>query len=372
MKTVKFYNSGNTVRVFDYDDEQVTSDITSAVYTVEQDLMGFYLRFVSNRFEVPSKIYGSAPSRVSKVMRSYDDRNKSTGILLTGDKGSGKTMLSSLISNQMLERGFPVILVERPFVGTQFIEFLNNIGECVLFFDEFGKIFSTTRGKSSDGLEFGNGRDTNPANNPQDGLLSVFDGAHSIKRLILLTENSASDINSYMLNRPGRMYYHFKYKKLEEDLVKEYCQANNVPSSVIESIILRIASSVEFSFDSLKAVVEEYNRFKEDIQEVFSNLNIEESRANPTKIKVLKLVDTKSEKELEPISCFNFVGGIRVDFKDYDEDEEYTDDIYFSTKDIVEKKGNKTVYVNPQISKMAIIEEEKEQTYSDYMKFLAY
>lgn len=363
MKTVKFVNNGTNVNIMDYDDEQVTDKLKPAIYTVCQTMFGFHLSYVSDRFEVPDKIYGSTPKRVDKIMATYDDRKRSTGVLMSGDKGAGKTMLSSLLCNKMLDRGLPVILVERPFQGTGFIDFLNNIGECALFFDEFAKVFSREQ-VSEEG-----------ENDTQNGLLSVFDGAHTIKRLILLTENETYNINQYMLNRPGRIYYHFKYSKLEEDMVREYCEANKIPEDIIQAILLRIDSSTEFSFDALKAVVEEYTRFGEDITEIFNNLNIEEPRTYAPKMKVIKVVNTKTNERVETTQDeveSPSKGSVYLNYKDgkYGDGSDRYNTVYINVKDLVERNDNRQVYNLQEENLLVVLEKQKEISFPSYGKYL--
>lgn len=366
MKTVKFYKNGTTVRVFDYDNNQVVDKLEPKVYTICQDLSGFYLSIVSDSFDVPSKVYGNTPKRAKKILATYDDRTRSTGVLMSGDKGSGKTMLSSLLCNEMIGRGLPVILVERPYAGAGFIEFINNIGECALFFDEFAKVFAKIDEDSDN-------------NETQNSLLSVFDGAHTIKRLILLTENETYNINQYMLNRPGRIYYHFKYSKLEEAMVREYCKANKIPENIIQSILLRIDSSREFSFDALKAVVEEYNRFGEDISEIFSELNIEEPRSYNDKMKVVSVIDAETNKRLESkteeVYSPSSDGQQRIDYytgeKDTDNGHKFTERLHFDIKDLVERNETQQIYsVKRNGLDIVVILEKQEQKVYAYGKYL--
>lgn len=366
MKTIKFCKNGNTVRIMDYDDEQVMNNLKPAVYTVGVDLGGFFLNYVSDVFEVPDKVYGSTAGRVSKILKTYDSRNRSTGVLLTGDKGSGKTMLSSLLCNEMLERKLPVILIEKPFNGTGFIDFIGNIGECALFFDEFGKVFNKDSKDEQEGES-------------QNELLSVFDGAHTIKRLIILTENEVYKINSYMLNRPGRIFYHFKYEKLEEELVREYCQANDVSEEIIKAILLRIDSSMEFSFDALKAVVEEYKRFGEDIQEIFKNLNIEEGRSFDKRMKIIKILNTETKEEYEPIedeidAPNDYGTSFYYKTKTKNNKGEYTTDyLELNIKDLVERTPTRQVYNVENKNRLVILDKISEPIYSaNYAHYLAY
>lgn len=352
MKSIKFVREGNDVRVIDINDEFVSEKLKPAVYSLKfNEFTGYYLTYLYDKFDVPSKIYGSTGIKVSKILKTYSSRNKSTGVLMTGDKGSGKTMASMLLSNSMISNNVPVIMIERAFGGSAFNNMINNIGECVLFFDEFGKIF-----KGNDDID------------PQESLLSVFDGANSCKRLILLTENSERDINSYMLNRPGRVFYHFRYKKLDIDLVKEYCLDKNVPEDVIDSILLRMESSYEFSFDVLQAIVEDYLRFNDSIETIFNDLNIEQPITHhSSKMKVLKVIDQLSNKEYQPVN--NEIDSVFSDNRNaavfievssnHQEDHRDDDDcelmpaksiknnqlrLYFGLKDLVKRTSNMYIF----------------------------
>lgn len=355
MKSVKFYKDNETVRVISLDTETLTEHLEPAVYTLNKDMFGgYFLTHKSKKFQVPEKVYGSVKERADKVIKTYESRAKSTGVLLTGDKGSGKTMLSSIMANKMIDKGLPVILVEEPHNGAGFNEIVNNIGESVLFFDEFGKIFSNKSRENND---------------PQDKLLSIFDGTSSQKRLVILTENSERLINEYMKNRPGRMFYHFKYKKIEEQVIREYCADFNVKEEVIEDIILRAERSFEFSFDVLKAIVEEYLRFGGDVEEICSDLNIEQPDTSMKQVKVVSIYDAKEEKELTPDPSCRVINepGRRMEWvywlvdgkKDQDGDQ-LTDDVGITIKDIVKKVGTKTVYKQGNI---IIVTEESKPSY---------
>lgn len=258
MKTVKYIVDGTVVKPITFDDTTVIDRVPTAVYSLRySQFQGFYLEHHSDKFTVPSEMYGSVSSKADKVVAAYDDRKGSTGVLMSGDKGAGKTMTSALICNKMLERGTPVVLIETCFFGAEFNKLVNQLGECVLFFDEFGKTFKEKEDEAS-----------------QEHLLSLFDGVGSNKRLILLTENDTYRINEFMLNRPGRVFYHFRFGKVDVDTIKSYCTAKSVGTEVSDKIVTIRNSSYKFSFDMLKAVVEEYNRFGGDLDELTRDLNI--------------------------------------------------------------------------------------------------
>lgn len=276
MKNTKFIYSNTDVYIQTFDESCVSDRLKPAVYQMKYNkFVGYYLTLVSERFTVPEVIYGSMLARVNKVATTYEQRPSSTGVLLSGDKGSGKTLMASLICNRLIESGVPVILINEPFAGTDFIEFVNDIGEAVLFFDEFGKTYSD---KNIEQESPQRSRSESSSNTSlQNDLLSLFDGSHSSKRLILMTENDTRSINSFMINRPGRIYYHFKYHKLDEDMVVEYCESQGVPENIIKQIkSVRVRSAV-FSFDILVAIVAEWKRFgdnESNVEELIADLNV--------------------------------------------------------------------------------------------------
>ncbi|ASV44399.1 hypothetical protein PBI_SCTP2_384 [Salicola phage SCTP-2] len=258
LKT-SFSDLDTIVKVIQYDEDSVTDYLKPAVYSVDYNLLdGFFLNKHSSHFEQPDKVYGKIHRRVGKIIHSYSNSESSFGVLLSGSKGSGKTMTSCITANRCIhELGLPIILVQNEFNAFELSSFIQKLGEVVVFFDEFGKNF-----KNEDGN--------------QNGLLTLFDGTGSDKRLVILTENNVWDINNFMLERPGRIHYHFRHDKLDEEMVREYCSDYDIPENKIEQICLLRESSMDFSFDTLQAVVTEYLKYPDDIFSLVEDLNIEQ------------------------------------------------------------------------------------------------
>lgn len=256
--TTKYADMGTVIQVISYDENMVHEKLKPAVYSVGFNKMtGFFLNKKGDRLPTPDRLYGSVKSKVNKIMKSYQSSEGSFGVLLSGDKGSGKTMTSSLTANECIDKlNLPVILVEDSFEGSGFVDFITKLGECVIFIDEFGKKFNDREGE-------------------QTSLLGLFDGTSSGKRMVVLTENNTQSINPYIMNRPGRVHYHFRHEKIEEDIIREYCESFDIDPIMIDDIVLRRDSSYEFSFDVLQAIVVEYTRFGGSISEICDDLNIE-------------------------------------------------------------------------------------------------
>ncbi|GEK52319.1 AAA family ATPase [Vreelandella venusta] len=328
---VKFADSGTRVEVLMFDDEAITSTLKPAVYSVGfHPMAGFFLKKTAPLLPVPSAVYGSTTSRVDKILAGYQGSDRSFGVLLSGDKGSGKTMTASLVANRAItELNLPVILVDDSFDPSGLSDFIQKLGECVIFFDEFGKRFDTREDE-------------------QDGLLGLFDGTGSARRLILLTENNTRKINEFMINRPGRIHYHFRHEKLEEAVVREYCLERGIPEGVIEQICLMRDSCYEFSFDVLQAVVKEYLMYPGDISELAADLNIERPLSRDgMDIQIHEVVNLNGGSKYEVAECsgsFPSRGNsayIEVNVPE----RKHTLDFHIGVKNLVKREGDLYLFV---------------------------
>ena len=103
--------------------------------------MGFYLEEVAD-FSLSGKIYGSTPKQAARIMTTFQSREASTGVLLTGEKGSGKTMLAKYLSIEGRKQGIPTIVVNQAFHGDGFNALMQQIEqESIVVFDEFEKVY---------------------------------------------------------------------------------------------------------------------------------------------------------------------------------------------------------------------------------------
>lgn len=203
---------------------------------------------------------------------------------MTGDKGTGKTLTISLLANRVItELNMPVIMIREAYSGEQFDQFIQSIGECCLMFDEFGKMYGSTRHEDKP---------------HQEKLLSLFDGADKTKRLIILTENDELYISEFMLNRPSRVYYHFRYRKLDEDSIVGYCGDHGVSTAVIRDIVDLSRRSKIFSFDVLQTIVEEHVRYGSSIEDTIEELNIDIRQQSLDQIRIVKVVDKQDGSQI--------------------------------------------------------------------------
>jgi len=310
----KFIKSGNSYKVFNDENLNVKSELPGETFVVKFDEItnSFFLEGITP-FTECTKLYGKTVKHTSRILATFFDREDSTGVLLTGEKGSGKTLLAKNISTTAASHNIPTILVNEKFAGTVFNEFIQSIDQrAIVIFDEFEKIYDSDR---------------------QESMLTLMDGVFPSKKLFIFTCNGRWRLNDNMINRPGRLFYKLSFNGLETDAVIEYCQDNLINKDHIDRLVKFTLPIKNFNFDMLKALVEEMNRFDESPHEAIDMLNIDPGVDNADRYDITvkdihnKLV-TKTTSQINPLSVF----GVRLDQDDEDDDSCEYDDGYVMEK----------------------------------------
>lgn len=210
--------------------------------------------------KVAEKIYGSHKDKCNMILESYNAMNRSMGVILSGQKGSGKSLMLKMIARNSK---LPVIIVRSYFPSLSSI--LDKITqECVIVFDEFEKNFSM--------LNKDNRHDE--SSTEQGDLLSMFDGLSSTKKLYVITCNDVCGINEYYFDRPGRFHYHITFTEPTIEEVIEYFADKVKPERVLSEIdIYALYNKYNMSYDILRAIAFEINMGR-DISKVIKDLNI--------------------------------------------------------------------------------------------------
>ena len=249
-----FLKSGATFRVATKESMDLHEKLPAGNYVVKMDPMeNFYLEHIED-FTSPSKMYGDTVRHTQRIIDTFWQRDKSTGVALVGEKGSGKTLLSKNISIELAKVGVPTIVINTPWHGDKFNTLIQSIEQpCIVLFDEFEKVYDREQ---------------------QEHMLTLLDGIYSSKKLFVLTCNDKWRVDSHMQNRPGRIFYLLTFKGLEANFIREYCNDNLNNKTHIETIVNVSSIFASFNFDMMKAMVEEMNRYDESPQKSLEMLNV--------------------------------------------------------------------------------------------------
>lgn len=277
-----FAQQGRTFIPHDNTKTNIHAALPPGVYVMKADMkIGLFVEQVDN-FTMPTKLYGTVADDSTRVLNTFRDRSGATGLLLSGDSGSGKTLLAKQIAIDAQAAGMPVILVNDGYAGDAFSDFVQGMHqEAVFLFDEFEKTHKPEA---------------------QQGMLTLLDGVMGSKKLFILTINDLGKMSEFLTNRPGRLYYHFVYDGLTLEFVREYALDVLVNKDNVEGVVAAAIVAGKFSFDQLSALCAEMNRYQENASQATKRLNI-----STRGIRTYCKVSARSDTGVELIQASRFV-----------------------------------------------------------------
>jgi len=336
---MKYLRRGNDVDFIETTDLAVTDQLAIGTYQLRfSDMRGYYLEIVPN-YQVKQRLYGNAQEIADMIFNGFVTRKASTGALLHGYKGTGKTNIARLIAEAAIDNHTPVVVISEQFEGADFMSVFNKLPECVIIFDEFEKTY---------------GR------HEQQGLLSLFDGMNSTKFLFLLTVNNYFALDEHLINRPGRLLYSIEMHGLTKEVIQEYIDINLEHPDLADSVLRAFSAFGGVTFDMVKGVVDEVNRTARPATELLEYLNIDITGDKYVQY-TAKIVKGTKDYPNNVLLDDNPLGKKRVDIwfeektKDGCEYHEFTLDLSNFTdikgENIVFNKDGYTVSFSPVISK---------------------
>lgn len=282
---------GTSVRIFD--ESVVVGDrLPPGIYSVEESRTGLFL-CESDACTETDKVYGGIDRHLEKIVATYKASPKNLGVILSGDKGIGKTMFTKLLMKRMAADGTPVIMVNSNFGGLA--DFLGSINQdCLVVFDEFDKSFSINDSQTIDRTA------------AQNDLLTLFDGVIPGHKLFAITCNDLAKVSGFFMNRPGRFRYHLRFDYPEEAAVREFLR-DKVGASLRqedEDSVVRFSNLVPQSYDCLTAIAAELSA-----GETFKSA-----------MEILNIVNVSGDTSFSVISRLAFGNGRSLDVTlDYEE-----------------------------------------------------
>ena len=255
---MKIVNTGNSFKIYD-NSLKTFESLPIQSYIVRYDKMsGFFLETYPN-IEITEKIYGVHKEKVAKVMKSFEIFDRNLGVILSGEKGIGKSICAKLLAEDAVAKGYPLIVVNQYIPGIA--DYIASIEQkVVVLFDEFDKTF------------FSGDRDS--IGDPQTEMLTLFDGLSMGKKLFVVTCNELKNLNNYLVNRPGRFHYHFRFDYPTDNEVREYLtdKLGAAATAEIEKVV-SFSHKVNLNYDCLRSIAFELS-IGNSFEDAIADLNI--------------------------------------------------------------------------------------------------
>ena len=213
-----------------YFEEDGSLSLPSKVYTTKSD--DFFIKRVNTYFQKTSKL--------------------STGVMLSGIKGTGKTVMAKVIAKNS---NLPIIVVDEEYPTGRINDFFRKFETPVtIIFDEVDKHWDT------------------------ENLLGWLDGVQTnAKKLVLFTCNNEDRVNDYLKDRCSRVRYirHFEAND-NARFLREILRDKGIAEDNIEDTYAFIVNNFGLlSIDNILSFIDEKLLFPElSNEEIFNDMNI--------------------------------------------------------------------------------------------------
>lgn len=258
-KNTKFIKVGDKI-VFKPTTDGLDYDLENGkAYTIDVDRYTDEILFsVAPDLTLPEKIYSTNndESFINRVLSHYNNSDcGTTGVMLAGLKGSGKTVMSKNIA---IRSNLPIIIIDKGFSPRLFKNLFNkleNTNVCMVF-DEVDKL-----GENYD----------------NDYLLQVLDGMNSSgKKLMMFTCNNDDNICEYLLDRCSRIRYWKEFDEMDNAMIRSILEDKLNDKTEVNSLTDFIANNFGcISFDNVCSFATEINENPTNTYEtLFNDMNL--------------------------------------------------------------------------------------------------
>lgn len=251
----KIYVAGSKVGVLEVD--RVEDKLSVGNYNIQFDARtGEVSLSIMSDLKLPATEFLDT-SIADRWLQSFKNFDTNLGILLSGLKGAGKTVLAKKLC---IKSNLPVLHLNAPIPCSALSEFLANpmFHNCIVFIDEFEKVI--------------NQEDESIAS-----WLKLMDGGFNTKLLFLMTSNG-EEISDFLMNRLSRIKYRKHFTTLSDETIQRIID-EFLNDSQFEEDLKQTCNKISLlSIDILVNIIQEINLFHEPASEIVKHLNLVNAR----------------------------------------------------------------------------------------------
>lgn len=213
-----------------------------------------YIFSENGDLNLPSKVYNlnkDVPFKKRVLTYFKETTAQTTGVMLAGTKGTGKTVLAKVIAK---ESDLPIIIVDGGYPAYQLNKFFKGFKTPVcIIFDEIEKKWKTEQ------------------------MLEFLDGVEATaKKLVLMTCNDIRLVSDYMQDRCSRVRYLRTYGDRDNiELIRTLVEDNGIEK--VDEVTNFIIDNIKLlSIDNVLSFIKEVKLFGDSLtlEELIEDMNI--------------------------------------------------------------------------------------------------
>lgn len=271
-------NYDNHLVISPIDQSNLVDHVPAMVYKATIAPQGIILIKDRKSFDLPQLRFGKHNRYFKQITGGYDRTSKSTGVLLSGEKGSGKSLLAEELGNWMIRQDIPVIMISHPMGAEELSLIIRAVGPCMVYFDEFGKVYNEQKDR--------------------ERLLTLFSDTSFTGVMFVITGNTQEEFSDYLYNRPQRFRYAIDYGRvIDRETVTDVLTTMKVNPIFHELLYVYTQNGGCRNIDSLMCVVRETAAATsiEDLHDRCEILNVSKLPVEEWHIKEVKIAENVVE-----------------------------------------------------------------------------
>lgn len=232
-------------------------------------------------FNLPQLRFGRHKRYFNQITSGYSKDGNSTGVLLYGQKGTGKSLMAEELGNWMIKQDLPVVMIDTPMTAAEIRIVIQAVGPCMIYIDEFGKVYHDI--------------------NDRQRMLTLFSDSSFQGTMFVITGNEGEEFSEYLFHRPQRFRYAIPYSGgVDKETLADILKTMSIPESLHAGFYEYINTQVHhLNFDSLMCAVRESAGLvcADELADRLEILNVPEFPKTQWYIEDVKVVDATLKED---------------------------------------------------------------------------